>query len=236
MMQRERIFKIIRKLAKALARLQIEGCENVPESGPFILVTNHISRLDTPFLMLSTTRQDTIGMVGDSYRKIPFFSWLLNKMGVIWVNREAYDFAAFREAADYLKRGWILGVAPEGTRSRTGKLKPGKPGAALLAKKTGVMMIPAAITGSEEMSDRLLHFRKMDVRVRFGAPFRFEEPGPNEDNKAWLEKATEEMMCRIAALLPEERRGVYADNPRVAQLLSQNQAHKPEEEKVDPHP
>lgn len=234
-MQRESIFKIIRFLVKALVNMRVEGYENVPESGPFIVVINHISRLDTPFLMLSTTRQDTIGMVGDSYHKNAFFNWLLNKMGVIWVNRESYDFAAFREAADYLKRGWIVGVAPEGTRSRNGKLKPGKPGAALLAKKTGVMMLPAAVTGSEEMADHLLHLKKMEVCVRFGAPFRFDELDPNADNKVWLEEATEEMMCRIAALLPEERRGVYADHPRVAQLLSQNQAQAPEEERFDSH-
>ncbi|MEL7645222.1 MAG: lysophospholipid acyltransferase family protein [Anaerolineaceae bacterium] len=222
-MRRERIFKIIRKLAKTLSNLTVEGYENVPESGAFILVTNHISRLDMPFLMLSTSRQDTIGMAGDSYRKIAFFNWLLTSMGVIWVNRESYDFAAFREAADYLERGWIVGVAPEGTRSRTGELKKGKPGAALLARKTGVLLVPAAVTGSEEMTSRLTRLRKMDVRVRFGAPFRFEEPGPDEDNKAWLEKATEEMMCRIAALLPVERRGVYADHPRVAQILVETQ-------------
>lgn len=228
-MQRERIFKLIRFLAKVLANLRVEGYEHVPETGPLILVINHISRLDTPFLMLSTTRQDTIGMVGDSYRKIPFFSWLLDKMGVIWVNRESYDFAAFREAEEYLKKGWVIGVAPEGTRSRTGMMKPGKPGAALLAKKAGVQILPAAITGSEEMASRLLHLKKMDVRVRFGAPFGFDSLDSHEDNKAWLEDATEEMMCRIAVLLPEERRGVYKDHPRVAQLLSETQEKAPEE-------
>jgi len=222
-MQRERIIKIIRKLVNALANLRVEGGEHVPDSGAFILVTNHISRLDTPFLMLSTTRQDTVGMVGDSYRKIPFFRWLLDGIGVIWVNREEYDFAAFREAADYLKRGWIIGIAPEGTRSRTGKMKPGKPGTALLVKKTGAQIIPAAVTGTEEMTSRLLRLRKMDVRVRFGEPFQIAPPEPDEDNKAWLEKATEEMMCRIAALLPLERRGVYAENPRVSQILVETQ-------------
>ncbi len=222
-MQRERIFNIIRKLVKILATLQVDGYENVPESGPFILVTNHTSRLDTVFLMLSTTRKDTIAMVGDSYQKNPFFKWLLNGIGVIWVNRESYDFAAFRAAAEYLNKGWIVGVAPEGTRSRTGKLKPGKPGAALLAKKAGVVLVPAAVLGADEMTSRLLSLKKMDVHIRFGAPFELKPEQIDQDQKEWLEDATEEMMCRIAALLPEERRGAYADNPRVAQLLNEMQ-------------
>lgn len=228
-MQRERILKIIRIIANALAKIQVDGHEHVPETGPFILVTNHISRLDTPFLMLSTTRKDTIGMVGASYRKIPFFKWLLDGIGVIWVNREEYDFAAFREAADYLKRGWIIGIAPEGTRSRTGSLKMGKPGTALLAKKSGVQIIPAAVTGSEEMTSRLLRLRKMDVRVRFGEPFQLPSAESHADNKEWLEEATVEIMCQIAALLPEERRGFYKDHARVAQLLDAYQAQTPEE-------
>jgi 1-acyl-sn-glycerol-3-phosphate acyltransferase len=127
--------------------------------------------------MLSTTRRDTIGMVGDSYRKIPFFRWLLDAIGVIWVNREEYDFAAFRQAADYLKRGWIVGIAPEGTRSKTGSLKQGKPGTALLVRKTGALLVPAAVTGSEEMASRFLRLRKMEVLVRFGAPFQLASAG-----------------------------------------------------------
>jgi len=224
MMRREKILNLIRKLVKALVNLRVEGYENVPETGAFILVTNHIYRLDTPFLMLSTTRRDTIGMVGDSYRKIPFFRWLLDAIGVICVNREEYDFAAFRQAADYLKRGWIVGIAPEGTRSKTGSLKQGKPGTALLVRKTGALLVPAAVTGSEEMASRFLRLRKMEVLVRFGAPFQLPQPEAGEDNKAWLEKATKEIMCRIAALLPVERRGAYADNPRVSQILVETQA------------
>ena len=222
-MHREKIIKIFRFLAKLLVNFRIEGSDDAPESGAYIIVTNHISRLDTPVLMLSTSRQDTIGMVGDSYRKILFFRWLLDGIGVIWVNREGSDFAAFREAADYLKKGWVVGIAPEGTRSRTGQLKQGKPGTALLAKKTGVPIIPVAVTGSEEMSSRLLRLRKMDVCVRFGKPFQLDLSHAESDGKAWLEAATEEIMCHIAALLPEERRGFYADHPRVAQLLSENQ-------------
>ena len=102
-------------------------------------------------------------------------------------------------------------------------MKPGKPGTALLVKKTGAQIIPAAVTGTEEMTNRLLRLRKMDVRVRFGEPFQIASPEPDEDNKAWLEKATEEIMCRIAALLPLERRGVYAENPRVSQILVETQ-------------
>lgn len=216
---RERVMKILRRVVNPLVNLQIEGAENVPDTGGYVLATSHISRLDTVFLMLSTTRKDVVPMVAKDYEKAPFFGWFLNKLNVIWISREGYDFQAFREASSYLKSEWIVGLAPEGTRSTTGVLLEGKPGAALLAMKNKVKIIPAAVLGSADMMKNFLKLTKMKVKVIFGQPFDLSGIDETGREKDFLEQATTEIMLRIAMLLPEERRGVYSDHPRLRVLL-----------------
>ena len=216
---RERLMPILHRLVNILVNLQIEGGENVPDTGGYVLATSHISRLDSVFLLLSTTRKNVIPMVAKDYEKAPFFGWFLNKIGVIWLSREGYDFQAFREASSYLKSGGIVGLAPEGTRSTTGGLLEGKPGAALLATKNKVKVIPAAVLGSADMVKNFLRFRKMNVKVIFGQPFDLSGIDEGGWEKDFLEQATTEIMLRIAMLLPEERRGVYSDQPRLRVLL-----------------
>lgn len=216
---RERLMPILHRLVNILVNLQIEGGENVPDTGGYVLATSHISRLDSVFLLLSTTRKNVIPMVAKDYEKAPFFGWFLNKIGVIWLSREGYDFQAFREASSYLKSGGIVGLAPEGTRSPTGGLLEGKPGAALLAMKNKVKIIPAAVLGSADMVKSFLKLRKMNVKVIFGQPFDLSGIDESGREKDFLEQATTEIMLRIAMLLPEERRGVYSDHPRLRVLL-----------------
>ncbi len=150
---REKVIQSLCRVIRALVKLEVVGAENVPETGGFVLATSHISRLDTPFLMVATSRTNVIPMVAHDYKKTPLIGWFLEKMGVIWINREGYDFQAFREASSFLKKGWIVGLAPEGTRSKTGALMEGKPGAALLALKSKAKIIPAAVIGSADMKN-----------------------------------------------------------------------------------
>ena len=219
-MQRETLLKLIRTGFNLLSNFRVEGAEYIPASGPIILTTNHISRLDYPALLMCSDRKDVIAMVATKYREKVFFRWIIETLGAIWIERETSDFGAFREAIDYLNRGWIVGISPEGTRSTTGVLQAGKPGAALLVRKTGLPILPAAVSGTADMGKQLSHFRKMDILVKFGEPYQIPLPGGEEEAKDWLSKATDEIMCRIAALLPPERRGIYADHPRLKELLN----------------
>jgi len=219
-MQRETLLKHIRTGFKLFSHFRIEGAEYIPASGPIILTTNHISRLDYPALLMCTERKDVIAMVATKYREKVFFRWLIETLRAIWIERETSDFSAFREAIEYLNRGWIVGISPEGTRSTTGVLQPGKPGVALLVRKTGLPILPAAVSGTADMGKQLSHFKKMDILVKFGEPFHIPLPEGEEEAKDWLSKATDEIMCRIAALLPTERRGVYADHPRLKEILN----------------
>ncbi len=221
MKSRERVMRILRSILAVVTNMEVIGGENVPDQGAHILTTNHISRLDTPFLMMSTSRKDIIGMVAKEYESAPFLGHILSKLGVIWINREGYDFGAFRAASAFLKRGGIVGLAPEGTRSKDGRLMEGKPGAVLLALKNKVPIIPAAVLGSADMAKRFLKLKKMQVKVIFGKPFELPQPKEGQSEKDFLELGLTEIMCRIAVLLPEERRGFYGDHPRLKVLLAE---------------
>ncbi len=228
-MERLRVMRELRYLVDHLVDLKIVGGENVQDGTAYIVATSHISRLDTPFLMLSTHRQDIIAMVAREYEKAPFFGWFLDKLGVIWISRDGYDLGAFREASIKLKEGWIVGIAPEGTRSRTQTLLEGKPGAALLAIRNQVQVIPTAVLGSTSVIQSLLRLKKAQVEVRFGKPILLSQVHDERTTKDRLQQATDEVMCHIALLLPEERRGFYANHPRLLELQAeQNSPQKTE--------
>lgn len=213
------MLEFIRILARLLTKIEVIDYDKIPQSGAFLLTTNHISRQDTPFLMLSTPRKDVIGIVAKNYQEHKLIAWLMRGIGVIWMSREESDFPAFREAVTYLKQGWVVGIAPEGTRSREKKMLEGKAGAALLAERAKVQIVPVAIWGSADLIKDLLHFRRNRITIRYGRAYHLPPLGES-DNKEWLQKSTDEIMCRIAALLPEQNRGFYAEHPRLKELLA----------------
>jgi 1-acyl-sn-glycerol-3-phosphate acyltransferase len=228
-MERKQVYNLLCGLIRKVSELKVIGHENVPPSGPALVVISHISRLDTPFIFCTGGRMDVIPMVAREYKNTFFLGWILNMIRVIWITRGSYDFDAFREAKDYLNKGWIVGLAPEGSRSRDGLLHEGKPGSALLAYKMDVPILPAAVTGTDTMSKAFLSLRKMRVTVEFGKTFRLPDRNGLE-NKVWLKQATDEIMCHIAAILPPERRGFYKDYPRVQEIIAEQQSPKSQEE------
>lgn len=212
----------IRFLVRTLTKFTVINSENLPEKGGVLLTTNHLSRLDTPLLLAVTERDDLVAIVAKKYQKKPFFRWVLGKVGtMVWMDRERTDFSAVRDALRYLRAGAIVGIAPEGTRSREFKgLLEGKPGAALLASRGAVPIVPVGIVGSEKINQHWLRLQRPPVTVRVGEPYTLPEMD-REDRQAWLSRYTDEIMCRIAALLPPEYRGFYRDHPRLKELLAE---------------
>jgi 1-acyl-sn-glycerol-3-phosphate acyltransferase len=202
---------------------RVVGLENLPAEGPFIIVSNHLSRFDPPFGFVSVDRPSLAGFAADTYRRRPFFRLFLESAGVIWVNRGQTDRATLKAALAALKQGAILGIAPEGTRSPTGALLQGKPGAAYLAQRANVPIVPAAMANTENLGDALLRLKRIRITLTFGQPFCL-PPLPGLSQGERLDRYTEEIMCRIAALLPEKYRGVYAGHPRLLELLQEKQA------------
>ncbi|MBG0786021.1 MAG: 1-acyl-sn-glycerol-3-phosphate acyltransferase [Anaerolineaceae bacterium] len=220
-MKKAPLLSIIRSLVKILTKFNIENSENLPAQGGALVTTNHLSRLDTPFLLAITDRDDLVAIVAKKYRRKPFFKWILEKIGtMVWMDRENTDFAAIRDALNYLRLGALVGIAPEGTRSQETKgLLEGKQGAAVLAARANVPIIPVGIIGSDKVNHGWARLRRPPVTIRVGKPYLL-PPMDRDHRQAWLTQYTDEIMCRIAVLLPEKYRGYYADHPRLLELLS----------------
>jgi 1-acyl-sn-glycerol-3-phosphate acyltransferase len=208
----------IRFLFHLFSRVEATGLENIPKTGGCILSPNHVGFLDSSLVFILVDRDDTTGLVAKKYQKNPIFRQLVKIVDGIWLNREEADTHAIRAACDYLQKGGILGVAPEGTRSRTGALIPAKTGVAYLADRAGVPIIPVAITGTETVLNEWKRLRLPHITAKFGKPFNL-SPLDHNDRNGSLRRNTDEIMCRIAAMLPPAYRGAYADHPRLKELL-----------------
>ena len=208
-----RWYALVRSFARfsfwLLTRTAICGLENLPPCGPYIVVTNHLSAIDPPLILASIPTCITV-FAADTHRHEFIVGELMNALGAIWVRRGEPDREALRSALDVLKAGGVVGVAPEGTRSRTGGLLEGKIGAAYLANRADVLLVPVALAGTEVGMPSVLRLTRPKLTVTLGKPFRLPDANPRAD-RPQLRAHTELIMRTLAAMLPEKLRGVYRD-------------------------
>jgi 1-acyl-sn-glycerol-3-phosphate acyltransferase len=213
---------MIRLLIRLTVRLHVEGMEKAPASGAYIVVSNHLGRLDPALVYYLLDRDDLVLLVAEKYAKVPFIPWVVRQLNSMFIDRFNPDIKTVREALNRLKSGSALILAPEGTRSKTEALLEARPGASYLAIKAQALIVPVALSGTEDrvVKANLRRLRRSDVTIRVGDAFTL-PPMPSTDRDAALQAATDEMMCRIAALLPEKYRGFYASHPRTLELLQE---------------
>jgi 1-acyl-sn-glycerol-3-phosphate acyltransferase len=211
---------IVRFFMKLIADIEVKGIEKLPE-GNVIVAANHLGRLDTAALLCILDREDIIMPVAEKYKNHPLYGAIGRAANAIWLNRFEADYSAFRQILDRMKQGGILVIAPEGTRSRTEALQEGKMGVAFLASKSGYPVLPVAVTGTEDrrVIENLKRFRRSRITATAAELMYIELPKGKRREEA-MRQATDEIMCQIAALLPEKYRGVYADHPRLKELLN----------------
>jgi 1-acyl-sn-glycerol-3-phosphate acyltransferase len=207
-MKQETLQRIVRFLIRILTDTEFIHPENIPAQGPVILATNHLSQMDTPVLFVNPRRQDVTAFVTTKYKDNAFVKWFTNAAGGIWIDRDIADFSAIGKASKELAKGKVLGIAPEGTRSKSGKLQEGKPGTIMLALKTHTPIVPVAVTGTQDALKQLMHLRRPHITATFGEAFTLPEFEPHHRSEE-LKRWTEILMRKIAAMLPEEYRGVY---------------------------
>jgi 1-acyl-sn-glycerol-3-phosphate acyltransferase len=217
-MKRRTLQNIIRFLLRTISVTEYTGLEHIPLSGPVLITTNHLSQLDIGVLFGNPRRPDITALVTTKYLDHALIRWFTDTAEGIWIDRERADFGAFRAAVDALQRGVAVGISPEGTRSKTGRLLQGKPGAVLLGLKTGAPIVPVGLAGTETGAQRLKHLRKPHMVARFGPAYHI-PPFHDRERSAELKRWTDEMMCRIAVLLPPQYRGYYRDHPRLKELF-----------------
>ncbi|MCL6636130.1 MAG: 1-acyl-sn-glycerol-3-phosphate acyltransferase [Peptococcaceae bacterium] len=193
---------VCRIVLTVLRRWEVRGAENLPASGGLVLVANHVSYWD-PVVVGCAFNRPVHFMAKAELFNIPLLSPLIRALGAFPVRRDRSDRSAIRTAVKLLEEGHIVGVFPEGTRSRTGELMKPHLGAALLAAKAGVPMLPVALSGTRGVLGK--------VRVYVGSPVFI--AGGAKAAKSGLETASDEVMARIAGLL-EGQKGPISENIR----------------------
>jgi len=187
---------------------RLEGLENVPREGALLVVANHCSNLDPLFVGWAIghrTGRIVHFMAKEEMNHWPLIGFLARSAGVFFVRRGEGDRAAQRLAFDLLDEGRMVGVFPEGTRSRDGVLRDGRAGAALLAIRTGVPVLPVGLAGTHRPFAGWFP-RRSRITIRIGRPFSLPVRPDGLDREA-LKTGTTRMMEAIAALLPAEQRG-----------------------------
>jgi 1-acyl-sn-glycerol-3-phosphate acyltransferase len=204
----------IRLILFIVTSRDVRGQQNIPKSGAVIFTCNHFSVGDPPILTGSFPRR-IVWMAKQELFDFPVFGKLYSMGGFISVRRFEGDLRAVRRSQAALRRGDVLGMFPEGTRSG-GRLGKGEPGTALIALRTGASILPAAIWGTEHVKLPRSLFGRTHVHIRFGEAYRL--PDTAKVTKEQIAAGTEIIMRRIAELLPAQYRGAYAADsvPEVA--------------------
>lgn len=211
---------VVRTFVNLFTEVTVEGRQNIPK-GPFVAASNHIGRLDAALIFnILSDRRDILAIVAEKYRKNPFWRFLVRNLNLAFVDRYNADLKAVRLCVNHIKAGGIVVLAPEGTRSSDGRLQEGKQGTSYIAAKANALILPVAVTGCEDsiFFPNLKRLRRTKVTIRAGKPFCLPPPDGRPRDET-LRANTDEIMCRIGALLPPENRGVYADHPRLKELL-----------------
>ena len=213
---------LARIIIRIMANVEVVGWENFPQKGGCVAVSNHIGRLDAMLALMLPERNDIIMMIAEKYQKYAFWRFWMWLFDAIWLNRFEADFHAMREVVKRLKAGGILAIAPEGTRSQTGTLLEGKPGAAFLASKAQVPILPMAIMGTEDavVMAKLKRLQRLKIKIVMGEPFML-PPIDRKNKEAYFQAQTDEIMCRIGTLMPATYHGEYAGHPRLRELADQ---------------
>lgn len=203
----------VRFVLSAIARVRVSGLEDLPRSGPLIVVANHISNADPPLVAgwLTPALGRQMHILAKASLFVPVLGSLLRRLGATPVRAGGSDIEAYRAARGVLDRGEVLCIFPEGTRSQSGQLGEPKPGVAMLATRSGVPVLPVGISGTDRLLGRGQRFPRLGTRIemRVGEPFTL-ELDPALSRRAATQAASDEIMRRIAALVDERHRGRYA--------------------------
>lgn len=198
----------LRLVFKIVCRINSADFKKVPVNGPLIMVGNHINFLEVPVVLPHINHPNVIGLAKRESWRNPLFNFLFKQWGIIPIDRGMVDREAFRLIEEALKQGKVVAVSPEGTRSIDGCLLIGKPGVVAIAVRTDAPIIPIGFYGYENFWENLKHFKKTDFNIVVGKPFKLHLTG-KALSRDMRQEVVDEIMYKIAELLPEKYRGYY---------------------------
>lgn len=202
--------RLVKWVTSALCRVDAGQLARVPTQGPLIIVSNHINFLEVPVIYTRLTPRPVTGFAKTETWDSAFLGWLFDVWGIIPIRRGEADKRALKRGVQALKDGYILTIAPEGTRSKDGRLLRGRPGIAMMALLSGAPLLPVAHYGHENYRQDLRRLQRSNFHVRVAPPFTLNSNGEKTTSEV-RQRMTDEIMYQLAALLPPAYRGVYAD-------------------------
>jgi 1-acyl-sn-glycerol-3-phosphate acyltransferase len=195
-------------VTQAVFHIHNEALERVPARGPLIIVMNHVQLLEIPLIYAQLQPRPVRGLVLAERWKNPLLAWGLDTCRCIPLRRGGINIDAFHQALDALKAGEIVIIMPEGTRSYDGRLQQAHPGVVLLAAKSKAPLLPIVTFGGENYKANLKKLRRTDFHIAVGEPFSMNHEIGTPDSQS-RQQMLDEIMHRMAALLPPAYRGAY---------------------------
>lgn len=219
------IYKIVAYIVKIateiLCRIDAPDLQEMPEHGPLIVISNHTGQLEVAVFFGQLQPRRITGWAKMEAWDNAFLNWLFNLWGLIPVRRGEGDTSALRKALKALDEGFIFGIAPEGTRNKTGRLNRAHPGAVMLAIHSKANILPVVHWGGENFLKNLSRLRRTDFHIRVGEPFRLKLEGVKVTREI-RQQIADEMMIKLAELLPAEYHGAYEKVTKNEKILTES--------------
>lgn len=193
-----------------LCKIDARDLRTVQATGPLIMYANHTAMVEAPIVFTQLQPRPTTGLAKIETWDNKFLGWVFDLWGIIPVRRGEADMEAMRRCLGALSQGRILGISPEGTRSKTGALIRAHAGLAVLALKSGAPLQPLAHWGGENFGENIKKFKRTPFTMRVGPVFYLDARGEKVTREIRQQMA-DEMMYQLSKLLPESYRGEYSD-------------------------
>lgn len=203
---------VLRGFFRVTCRINLKELEKIPQEGPLLMLVNHTYVLDGPMLYVFLQPRNLLAMAKKELWDNRFLAWVMNSWRSIPVDRGNMGRETMEACLKVLDRKEILGMAPEGTRSKDETLQQGKSGIAFIAHKKDAPMIPVVILGFSNFSKNIKRLRRTPITIAVGEPFEIIQKGGRVD-AATRDALMDEIMLRMAKLMPEQKRGFYQGRP-----------------------
>ena len=211
---------VIKTLFHILFKIDDPHMKNISYDGPLLIVSNHVNFFEGPYIATSLYPRKFSALAKRESWNNPFFKFLFNTWELIPLNRDDSDIVAMKKGIRVLANNHLLGIFPEGTRSKDGRLIQGKPGTTVLSTQTNATVLPVACWGHENYKQDFKNLRRPPFNVKVGNPFKV-IPLDRKEKKQNRQEVTDQIMFQLAGTLPEYYRGYYADQASASESLLQ---------------
>ena len=195
---------LLQLVAVLVYRVKYSGRENIPAAGGVLIVSNHQSHFDPPLVGIGSRRQMNY-VARRTLFNFPPFGWFLKSVGAIPIDRDGIGLGGIKESLKLLKRGEMVLIFPEGTRTRDGEIAPFRPGFTALAARSNACILPVAIDGAFQAWPRTKKYPGLGkIRVRYGQPIPHAEIAGRDEREllAEIERRVRECQSEIRRRWP----------------------------------